>query len=139
MRNGSPALYTPLFILTAFALAVVPGNARAQQAAETMEEIIVQAPLEIERQPVPRASSPTLDVEIVELKRRIDVTDLDLTKYADVQKLEQRISAVSRESCEKLYEMFPEAGTGEAEVRECTRRAVASALEQKEQVLAAAQ
>jgi len=76
--------------------------------------------------------------EIVELKSPVSFADLDLADSADVMELDARIEAIAEDSCEMLAEMFPFDGTGKTEIHRCMKRAIASALDQKERAIAAA-
>lgn len=100
------------------------------------EEIIVRAPFErIEVKSVPGSS---LKAEVVELQRRVGIADLDLSKYADVNELDSRIGEVAKESCQKLFDMSPLDSSDPAEMLRCTKSAIASANDQKETAIAAA-
>ncbi len=92
----------------------------------------------IDRKEENRAANPTLSSEFIELKRQVSFADLDLADYADVVELEARIEAVAKNSCHMLSEMFPFDGSGKMEIHRCQKRAIASALEQKELAIAAA-
>ena len=122
-------------VATAFVIKTDP--AIAQEAEEEIEEIVVEAP--VVRREVGRSSATGAKVEVIELKRRVNYADLDLSKHADVTELKTRIKTTARESCEKLNEMFPlEEPTGERGIQSCTNKAVAGAEDEVEEAIAAA-
>ena len=128
----------PIFLAIAgLSLAATP--LAAQEEPETLEKlVVVQAPVVVERKSENRASHPVVASETVALKRQVSFADLDLADSADVMELDARIEAIAEDSCEMLAEMFPLDGTGKAEIHRCMKRAIASALDQKERAIAAA-
>ena len=128
----------PIFLAIA-GLSLPATPLAAQEEPETLEKlVVVQAPVVVERKSENRASHPVIPSEIVELKRQVSFADLDLADSADVMELDARIEAIAEDSCEMLAEMFPFDGTGKAEIHRCMKRAIASALDQKERAIAAA-
>lgn len=128
----SPALLA----LAATGLFIKTDPAIAQQVAEEMEEIVVEAP--IVRRQVGRSASGA-KIEVIELRRRLSFADLDLSKDADVTELKTRIETTAKESCEKLDDMFPFAEpSGVQGIRSCTDKAVAGTEEQVQAAIAAA-
>jgi UrcA family protein len=118
----------------------LPGLLMAQEDDAILEEIIVQAPIEVERSVDRTASSSSaVQTEIVELKRKVNVEDLDLSKTSDVQQLEERIRLVAEDSCNRLAEMFPFDDSGTQSVQRCTKRAIAGAMERTENAIASLQ
>ncbi|MDH3339590.1 MAG: hypothetical protein OEM76_17425, partial [Gammaproteobacteria bacterium] len=70
-----------LLALAATGLVIKTDPAIAQQAAEDIEKIVVEAPM------VRRQAGQTnigAKIEVIELRRRVSYADLDLSKYADV-------------------------------------------------------
>ena len=127
----SPALLA----LAATGLFIKTDPAIAQQVAEVMEEIVVEAP--IVRHQVGRSAAGA-KIEVIELKRRVSYADLDLSKHVDVTELKTRIETTAKESCEKLDDMFPFAEpTGGQGIRSCTDKAVAGTEEQVQAAIAA--
>jgi len=133
MKNTIPTHRTMSLALAVTGL-FFAANLTADQ--QVTEEIIVRAPFE--RIEIKSASGSSLNSEIVELQRHVSIADLDLSKYADVNELDSRISAVAKESCQKLSDMFPLDRSDPAEMLRCTKSAIASADDQKEMVIAAA-
>jgi UrcA family protein len=99
-------------------------------AQNVTEEIIVRAPAErvIDVSPV---GSP-VKVKDIEINRYVSITDLDLSSSEDVNELDKRIDAVAKESCQKLFEMFPLNPPNATEMNGCIKKAVASARKQTE-------
>jgi UrcA family protein len=115
------------------------GQAIADQTTTDIEEIIVRAPMSVERQEVKNVSSSAMvTTEVVELKRLISFADLDLSREADVKLLEARIEVIAKDSCEKLSDMFPLDRSGYRELQRCAKNAIHSALQHKERAIAAA-
>lgn len=122
--------------LLASGLGLTAATANAQQSTESLEEIVIlEAPVEVRYPDANRSvGSPR---EAVELRRRVSYADLDLTRSADVNELEDRIDVTAEETCERLAEMFsPYMDSGET--RTCVRRAVAGASDQLENAIAMA-
>ncbi len=135
MKNTFPAHCTMFLALVAPGLFIEVDMAVAQQASEEIEEVVVRAP--IGRHEFGRSPVAGFKTEIIELKRRVSFTDLDLTRRTDVNELDTRIEVVAKESCEKLADMFPLNRLGPAEMRRCTKNAIASAEKQKGLTIAA--
>lgn len=136
MQIRSPSHCAAVLVLAAPALIMSPDAAIAQESETIEEVVVVVAPFAIERTKTER-TSPTMDTELVELKRRVGFADLDLSKHDDVIEFETRIESTATESCEILAEMFP-FDTSDREIRRCSREAIASAEDQKGQAIAAA-
>ena len=122
-----------LLALAATGLVVKTNPAIAQQANEVMEELVIEAPITVRQ--VGRTSIGAR-IELIELKRRVSYADLDLSKRADVIELETRVETVSKESCEKLSDMFP--FDSATERRRCIKKAIKSAEEQVQAAIVAA-
>ena len=105
-------------------------------AQDVTEEIIVRSPIERNAERIPIGSSVT--TETIELNRYVSFADLDLAKYEDVEKLDTRINAIAKESCQKLSEMFPLDRSDLTEINRCMKKAIASANRQKEMAIASA-
>ena len=124
-----------LLALAATGLFVKIDPAIAQQGAEPMEEIVVEAP--IVRRQVGRSAAGA-KIEVIELRRRLSYADLDLSKDADVTELKTRIETTAKESCEQLSDMFPLNPSDRSEIHRCTNQAVNGAEEQVQTAIAAA-
>jgi UrcA family protein len=121
--------------LAATGLFIKSDPANAQQTAEKVDEIVVEAP--IARRQVERTTS-SAKAEVIELRRRVSYADLDLSKYADVTELNTRIETTAKEFCEQLSDMFPFNGADRGEISSCTNQAVDGAEEQVQAAIAAA-
>lgn len=119
--------------LAAIGLVFKADSAVAQQDSEVMEEVVVEAPMTVRQV---EKTNIGVKTELIELKRRVSYADLDLSKHADVLEFETRVEAVSKESCEKLSDMFP-LGVA-AETRRCIKKAISSVEEQVQAAIAAA-
>jgi len=122
-----------LLALAATGLVIKSDPAVAQQASEEIEEIVVEAPITVRQ--VGRMNAGARE-EIIGLKRRVSYADLDLSEHADVTELETRVESVSKESCKKLFGMYPFGSVGE-ELR-CIEKAINSAEEQVQAAIVAA-
>jgi UrcA family protein len=110
--------------------------ARAQAPAQgSIEEIVVEAPWKVETKVVSRSPSG-VKIEEISLKRRVDYSDLDLTRTADVMELEKRITDVAKDSCMALERMYPLA---DANTQSCVKDAVSDAMKQEREAVAAAE
>lgn len=129
-------------VLIAGGLAISSDSANAQQAsdesaAKVIEEVVaVEAPIKRER-----ARPGGMTVEVIELKRQVSFADLDLSKHSDVAELEERIETTAKDSCEKLEEMYPLSRNPSraANIRRCTKDAIAGSAEELQAAVAAAQ
>ena len=139
MQSNQYTRTIPIAIALTSALLFAFGSALAQEKDRKMEEITVQAPINVEREAKHSASDPLVKTEIVELKREVYIGDLDLSQHSDVVKLESRIEKVARESCGKLDDMFPLSSPRSRDAKRCVDRAIKSALAEKEAAIAAAQ
>lgn len=124
-----------LLALAATGLVIKTDPAIAQQAAEDIEKIVVEAPM------VRRQAGQTnigAKIEVIELRRRVSYADLDLSKYADVTELKTRIETTAKDSCEQLSEMFPFDRSDNREISRCINQAVDGTEEQVQAAIAAA-
>jgi UrcA family protein len=111
--------------------------AEAQQVAGEMEEVVVvEAPIMRSWTERGRYGGK---VEVIELTRRVNYADLDLSKPADVTTLETRIETTAKESCEALSDMFPLDPSDNMEILSCTKKAVNGTKKQVEAAIAASQ
>ncbi len=123
-----------ILALATTGLVIKSDPANAQQTAEKVEEIVVEAP--IARRQVEHTTS-SAKVEVIELTRRVSYADLDLSKYADVTELKTRIETTAKEFCEQLADMFPFNPANRGEISSCTNQAVDGAEEQVQAAIAA--
>ncbi len=133
MNNTFPAHCTIFLALVATGLLFEANLAVAQQASEEIEEIVVRAPSEHHD----FGRTVGYKTEMIELRRRVNFADLDLNKHVDVNELDTRIEAVAKGSCEKLSDMSPLNRLDPAQMRRCTKNAIASAENQKRLAIAA--
>lgn len=97
-------------------------------AQQTAEEVIVSAQSErvIDVSPV---GSP-VKVQNVEINRHVGISDLDLSKSADMEEFVARITDIAKESCQELSDMFPLKPSNTIEIGTCVKRAIASVEKQ---------
>lgn len=106
-------------------------------AQEVNEKIIILAPYD-EPIKVKRSNNSVFADQIWEIKRRVNIKDLDLSKYADVIKLDSRLENAAKEICQKLSDMFPFNPSSSREKLRCKKKAIASTKKQTERAIAAA-
>jgi len=91
-----------LFVLS---LQVLPGALVTAQAADS-EEVIVDGPYTISQ-----VQEPWLGLTMGELKisvsRRVNFSDLDFSKQADLDELRDRLKTAAMDSCVELERRFP--------------------------------
>lgn len=126
---------TPCLTLLAVAAGTLAMPVLAQTTDSAIEEITVQAP--VQRKDAGRTTIGG-KVEIIELTSRINITDLDLSRVADVQELDLRIEEAAKASCEQLSSMDSIVQMNQFDMGRCIRKAVDSATKQKEDAIAAA-
>ena len=124
--------------IAAVALAISTGPVFADEEIDELEKIVVHAPIEVEREAVKNDTGALAKTEIIKLTRPVGYSDLDLADKEDVRILDMRIEAIALDSCERLSEMFPFDRSDRKEMNRCMKDAVASALDQKERAIAAA-
>jgi len=88
--------------LAGIGLAILAGPATAQPT----EEITITAPRVVHEQ-VGRSPSTGAPIERISLTRQVDYSDLDLTKPADADELEKRVSDTAKEACKQLDSLYP--------------------------------
>ena len=113
------------------------GPAVAQQASEVMEVVVAEAPITARQVGQTNFGAK---IELSEIKQRVSYADLDLSKYADVIELQSRVETISKESCKRLFAMYPlGSGPGSAtDRRRCVKKAINSAEEQVQAAIVAA-
>tara|TARA_R110002110_G_scaffold111137_2_gene276814 strand:+ start:9953 stop:10255 length:303 start_codon:yes stop_codon:yes gene_type:complete len=94
-----------------------------------MEEIVVVAP-RITREREERVG--VARVLTVNRDEAVSLADLDLSRTADVRKLEQRIAEAAGRICEELANEYP---FGEPSTPVCIRRAVDDAMAQVDEAV----
>jgi len=88
------------------ALATPISSATAQTAYETREEITVYAPY-VHHRTIGR-SAIGAPIEEISLSRGVDYSDLDLSRWDDVQLLDYRIRQAAYVACDALNREYPE-------------------------------
>lgn len=118
------------------ALAIPTTAVLAQEKETVLENVTVVAPRITEK----RRTGSAGFTRIVERDAMVDITDLDLTRTADVRRLDQRIREAATYICEELADEYP---FGRPDTPTCVRRAMDDAMDQADmavnQALARAQ
>ena len=110
-------------------------GASAQAPETTIEVIVVRAPWHFVDRKVVGETPSGGEVEQISLTRRVDVSDLDLRRHADVVELEKRVGDMARESCGWLAEMFP---IEHPDTQRCASDATKDAMAQAQEAISAA-
>jgi UrcA family protein len=98
-------------------------TAQADEQAAMVDTITVVAP----RISQERQHHGVSTVVVMKRDAFVSFADLDLSRVADLEKLESRVDAAARRLCEELAEMSP---FGEPNMALCIRRAVNAARSQ---------
>ena len=93
-------------------------------AADEMHELTVNA-AEVSRQKVGRNTSNGAPIDLITVTHRINYDDLDLSKTADVAKLEARIKASATNACAELKKIVPFEDMDPKCVQKATEQAMA--------------
>lgn len=100
----------------------------AQEEERVLENVTVVAPRITEK----RRTGSTLFTEVVERDAIVDITDLDLSRTADVRKLDKRIREAAQYICKELEDEYP---FGRPDTPTCVRRAVEDAMNQADKAV----
>lgn len=121
-------------LAVALLMALPIGGAIAQTPPPTptgIETITVVAPRITYRARGDKGSVVPVEVTVAEKSATVRVSDLDLTRTADLYTLEGRVSEAAATVCGELATEYPE---GQPETSICTRRAVDDAMARVQQV-----
>lgn len=117
IKGRHPFLAFPILAaLTGLAAAGPPAIAQP-----TGKEIVVESP-QVVRETIGRSSIGVRD-ELVSLSHRIVYSDLDLTKAADVEKLNARVREAAELGCRQIHQIYPLADRNPNCVRQAVERA----------------
>lgn len=113
-----------------FATAVmVPVATAVAEEARVIEEIVVVAPRVTTKREGRVGGTRAL---IVDRDEVVSLSDLDLSRTADVRILEQRISEAARRVCEELADEYP---FGQPSTPVCIRRAIDDSVAQVDEAV----
>lgn len=120
-----------LTMLVSAGVMIKPIPARAQQTAaesagHVMDKVIVTASPYVSRRIVSTDSNGIL-TETMTLQRYVSYADLDLSKYAHVTELKNRIAVNAKAACQELADQYAVASQGDKEIQECIKLAIESA------------
>lgn len=112
------------------ALTIPTGSAAAQTTYTTREEITITPPY-VEHRPLGRTYSG-VPVEELSLSRPVDYSDLDLSRWEDVQMLNDRIRQAAYATCNELNREYPESlyPAYQSSDRDCVVRATNEGMAQ---------
>jgi len=114
-------------------VAVASVMVAAPVAADTVQEVTVEAPPTITTTPVDQTGTPGgAQVEITTVKVGASYADLDLSKSSDVMMLRSRIETAAISDCKRLDKLYPL-----QQDANCVDRAVETAMPQVEAEFAA--
>jgi UrcA family protein len=102
--------------------------------AQQLDEVIVSAQRIVATSRVGQSSSGIPD-ELISISFRINYSDLDLTKSADINTLQSRLEAAARSGCAQLDKLYP---FTPHEAPKCVKKALADSSAQLEHAIAAA-
>lgn len=127
------------FALASAALVLSSTPAFSQHTSSDTSEVRIEAARSVER--IGRSSTTGAPIEIVQLTRRVNYSDLDLATQAGAHELEKRIKETSREACGQLDKLYP-VGTSEGPGTKglnCVQDAIDGAMLQARTAIAAAE
>ena len=112
------------------ALTIPTGSATAQTTYTTREEIIVTPPY-VQHRPLGR-SGTGIPIEELSLSRGVDYSDLNLSRWDDVQMLNDRIRDAAYRACGELNRQYPETlyPAYQSDDRDCVVRATNEGMAQ---------
>jgi UrcA family protein len=130
----------PFACLVVAALATAPNFGFAQQTSQdqALEEVeeIVKVEVAVTSRLVNGPSERVAQTQVFELRRTVDIADLDLQRAADVEELDRRIENTAKEACEMLYEKRP-SPPWQADRQQCISDAIKSTDQELEAIFAA--
>jgi len=122
-----------LLAAVAAALALVDMPAVAQQKDKDIAEVKIEATHMVQRV---GTTSSGIPVELVQLTRRVNYSDLNLATHSGAVALEQRINDTAQEACKQLDKLYPLSAPAQVS---CVKDAVAGAMSQANLAIAAAE
>lgn len=125
MTHATGALSVALVIALSTA---APSLAQTPAELETITVVAPRITYQVKR--VPGSAIPQ-QVTIAEQRAEVDISDLDLTRTADLFKLEERVNVAATRVCNQLIERLPE---GQPSAAVCKRRAAEDAMAQVQHV-----
>lgn len=137
MRKGSFVLrmLACAGLTAGVALAAGPAVAKTAVAGHRQEEQVTVVAPRATRRVVGRTYTGA-NIDVYSLSRRVSYAHLNLTRYADVVALRQRIRATAKEACAELAQQYPLLPHRRPE---CVRRAIRGAMMQAQTAIAAAE
>lgn len=128
-------------VLASAGLAFSSALAVADQKASDMSEVRIEAARHVTAKRIGQSATTGAPIEIVQLTRRVNYSDLDLATHVGALELENRIKATAREACRQLDMLYPygtEEGMGTQGLH-CVDDATGGAMLQARTAIAAAE
>ena len=116
------------FGVTLFLL--LPGATAPAWAAPESEQITVDGPYTVRQEMTQRSMGGEMGEQHLSVSQNVSYADLDLTKYADVETLRQRVRTAAKDSCRELGRRFPVSMYIPLTTDTCARDAARNALAQ---------
>lgn len=134
-KSLSSLISAAFLALAAIGLTLQAGTAFSQQTDELAEVVVIEAPIEVRQVERTNYGAKT---NLIELKHRVSYDDLDLSKHVDVVELRSRVENISKESCDKLFDMYVADSDPTSAKRRCVKKAISSAEKQVQAAIVAA-
>lgn len=100
-------------------------------------EIVVEATAPVQVEHTHAGPPGGASVDILSVKYRVSVQNLDLTKHADVLKLDEQIKVAAKKACDSIAAQYPTRSLSDAQT--CINDAVRSTASQEKELIAAAE
>jgi UrcA family protein len=88
-------------------LMMLAGATSPAWAAPESEQITVDGPYTVRQEQTKGSIGGEMGEQHLSVSQNVSYADLDLTKYADVETLRQRVRAAAKDSCRELGRRFP--------------------------------
>jgi len=111
-------------------LMMLTGAAMPAWAAPESEQITVDGPYTVRQEMTKRSMGGEMGEQHLSVSQSVSYADLDLTKYADVETLRQRVRAAAKDSCRELGRRFQVSMYIPLTTDTCARDAARDALAQ---------
>jgi len=101
-----------------------------------LKEIVVEA-TPVQKTEIPQNTSGGAEVDLLSVRYRVSLAGLDLTKQADVAKLQDEVKAAAKKGCETIRKQYPVRSLSDEQ--SCEKAAAADAMPKVQEAIAAAQ
>lgn len=117
-------------------LLLLPGATAPAWAAPESEQITVDGPYTVRQEMTKRSMGGDMGEQHLSVSQNVGYSDLDLTKYADVETLRQRVRTAAKDTCRELSRRFPVSMYIPVTTDTCARDAARNGLAQVDAVAA---